>query len=68
MITDGEKFAAMGIIPGKRFELKELSGYYVVDIDKKQAIDVNIYPHVVVRGLYENLLRGCYHVRDIFED
>lgn len=68
MVTDGEKFLSMGIIPGKRFELKELVGYYIVDIDKKQAIDVSIYPHVVVRGMYDNLLKGCYHVRNIFED
>lgn len=68
MVTDGEKFLSMGIIPGKRFELKELVGYYIVDIDKKQAIDVSIYPYVVVRGMYDNLLKGCYHVRNIFED
>lgn len=61
-MSDKEKLESMGIIEDIAFELLELNGIFVVDIENKIVCDVTNGRNHVVRGLYGNLLKGKYHV------
>lgn len=67
-MNDEEKFIELGIPIGKKFELDELNGYYMIDIENRKAIDMCTWPPKYVSGLYESLLKGCYHVRHVFDE
>lgn len=66
-MSDEERFNELGIPIGKKIELDELNGYYMLDIEHRKVIDMNTWPYRYVSGLYESLLRGCYHIRNVFE-
>lgn len=61
--NDKAKFERLGIVEGVVFQIKELNGYYVLDLEEKEVYET--YPTrkrmVVVKGLYQNLLRGAWH-------
>lgn len=62
-MSDKEKLESMGIIEDIAFELLELNGIFVVDIENRIVCDVTNGCNRVVRGLYGNLLKGKYIVK-----
>lgn len=59
-----ERFEQLGFKDGVPFQLLELSGTYRLDLGEYAVYDVSRHQkNQVVRGLYENLLKGKYHVK-----
>lgn len=54
----------MGIYDGKLFKLQELNGTFIYNKEKRVISEIKggCRPYVV-SGLYQNLLRGVYHVK-----
>ena len=66
--ADREAFADLGIFEDTLFELRELTGKYMIDIPNRCVYEVNIYrtPNAAtwrrrVSGLYEHILDGTWH-------
>ena len=60
---DKTKFERLGIVEGVVFQIKELTGYYVLDLEERAVFETSpIGKRIVkVNGLYQNLLRGAWH-------
>lgn len=61
-MPDRKRFEQLGFKDGVPFQLQELSGTYRLDLGEYAVYDVSRHQkNQVVRGLYENLLKGKYH-------
>ena len=60
---DRIKFERIGIIEGNVFEIKELNGLYVLDLEQGCVFECNEKGKKIVKvnGLYQSLLRGAWH-------
>ena len=57
------KFEQLGITDGVVFEIKELTGYYMLDLKEKVVYECSINGKKImpVNGLYQSLLNGAWH-------
>lgn len=67
---DRKRFESLGIIEWHLFEIKELTGIYVLDLENRCIRDVThcakSYDGQEVHGLYDSLLNGAWHKRTYF--
>ena len=68
-MNDEKRFEFMGIHDGKIFEISELCVYYMLDLKEKKIFEVTEIGTIKeeVRGLYDSMLRGDWHVRFRFK-
>lgn len=60
-LTEEQKLMQLGVYEGHKFQIEELSGRYYLDLNNKRIIDAN--NGIPVRGLYEHILDGTWHVK-----
>ena len=62
-LSDEMRFRQLGISEGTIFEIKELVGYYVLDLNEQAVYEANQYGKKIVKvsGLYQSLLNGVWH-------
>lgn len=57
-----KKFEQLGIVIGSKFEIKELKGFYKIDVNKRVVIDM-CDGNKEIGSIYEHLLDGTWHKR-----
>ena len=71
LMDEREQFEKLGIIEGQVFQLKELTGFWRIDIENRVAWCYRNEYEVVrgkrerVRGVYEHILDGTWHVLSV---
>ena len=62
-LSDEMKFQQLGISEGVVFEIKELVGYYVLDLREQAVYETSAVGKKIIKvnGLYQSLLNGVWH-------